>query len=88
MMGSWLVEDWDGYESVVDYAFSRLLRIQTSEHPLLIAEPTHNTTEQREKLAELAFEKLNVPALYLQRNAVLSTCVFDRNFPLILITSD
>lgn len=67
--------DWEGYEQIVDHAFMRLLRVNLNEHPLLIAEPCHTTSAQREKLAEMVFEKWNVPAFFLQRSAALSTFV-------------
>ena len=37
------------------------MRQQTAEHPLMLAEPSHNTKEAREKLVALLFEKYNAP---------------------------
>ncbi len=37
------------------------MRLTTEEHPFLLAEPTHNTKEAREKMVELMFEKYNAP---------------------------
>ncbi len=45
------------------YARRDRLRANPSEHPLMLAEPTLNTRELREKTVELAFEKLAPPAI-------------------------
>ena len=37
------------------------MRLSTEEHPMLLAEPSHNTPAAREKMVELMFEKYNVP---------------------------
>lgn len=66
------VNDWDAVEQVWSYAFNQSLRANTSEHPVLLAEPSFNTREAREKSAEIFFEKYNVPALFICKNAVLS----------------
>jgi actin-like protein 6A len=59
-------------EKVWDYGFRQLLRSSdVSAHPTLIAEPPYSILSQREKIAEIMFEKFNVPALFLARSAVL-----------------
>jgi actin-like protein 6A len=37
------------------------MRLDTAVHPMLLAEPSHNTREAREKMVELMFEKYNAP---------------------------
>ncbi|KAJ3119152.1 Actin-like 6A [Nowakowskiella sp. JEL0407] len=69
---SGLIEDWDAFEDLLDYAYATRLRLNPVDHPLLICEPSWSTKEHREKIAEIMFEKYNVPALYLGRSAVLS----------------
>ncbi|KAI8820591.1 actin family [Fimicolochytrium jonesii] len=78
-----VVEDWETYEALWDHAFSRL-RVDSSEHPLLLSEPSWNPRESREKLIELAFEKYNVPCFYLARNAVLAAFAAGRSTALVL----
>ncbi|KND04519.1 uncharacterized protein SPPG_00248 [Spizellomyces punctatus DAOM BR117] len=78
-----VVEDWDVYETLWDHAFSRL-RVESSEHPLLLSEPSWNPRESREKLIELAFEKYDVPCFYLARSAVLSAFAAGRSTALVL----
>ena len=66
------VSDWDAYEQLWTYVFDKQLRLSAKEHPLLLCEPAHSTKEQREKLAQLAFEKFEVPALYFGKSPVLN----------------
>lgn len=43
-----------------------------AESPLLVAEPSHNPTKNREKAIEIAMEDWGVPAFYLARSGVLA----------------
>ncbi|KAJ8926897.1 hypothetical protein NQ314_020749 [Rhamnusium bicolor] len=42
------------------------------DHPILLTEPPWITPPKREEMAELMFEKYNVPAVYLAKNASLA----------------
>ncbi|KAK8515633.1 hypothetical protein V6N13_139395 [Hibiscus sabdariffa] len=68
-----VVVDWDIVDNIWDHAFKDCLLIDPKEHPMLLAEPSSNTQQQREKTAELMFEKYKVPALFLAKNAVLTS---------------
>jgi actin-like protein 6A len=68
-----LVENWDLMEKLWDHAFKDRLRIQPEEHPMLLAEPSFNKEENREKMLEIMFEKYKVPAVFISKNAVLSS---------------
>lgn len=37
------------------------MRLNPTEHPIMLAEPSHNTKEVREKTVELMFEKYGTP---------------------------
>ena len=50
----------------------------------MLAEPTLNTRELREKTVELAFEKLAPPALFLARSAVLTSFAMGRQSSLVV----
>lgn len=67
-----LLSDWDIAEGLWDHAFKDRLRLNPAEYAVMMAEPSHNTKEIREKTVELMFEKFGVPALFLAKNAVLS----------------
>jgi actin-like protein 6A len=46
------------------------LLVDPKEHPMLLAEPSFNTQQNREKMVELIFEKYGAPAVFLAKNAV------------------
>lgn len=55
-----------------------------AEQPLLVSEPAANPKEQRAKLAELLFEKLQAPALFLARAPVLAAFAAGRPTALVV----
>jgi len=63
---------------------SERLRINPVEHPIMLAEPSHNTIENREKLCQLMFEQYQPPALFLAKNAVLSSFATGRQTSLVV----
>lgn len=79
-----IVADWDIVESIWDHAFRECLLIDPKEHPMLLAEPCANTQQQREKAAEIMFEKYQVPALFLAKNAVLTSFASGRATSLVV----
>ncbi|KAF0924538.1 hypothetical protein E2562_010178 [Oryza meyeriana var. granulata] len=78
------VTDWDIVDNIWNHAFRQRLLINPEEHPMLIAEPSTNTGQQREKAAELMFEKYKVPALFLAKNAVLTSFASGRATSLVV----
>ncbi|XP_047337580.1 actin-related protein 4-like [Impatiens glandulifera] len=79
-----VVMDWDIVENIWDHAFRECLLIDPKEHPMLLAEPSSNNQQQREKAAELMFEKYKVPALFLAKNAVLTSFASGRATSLVV----
>ncbi|KAI4347161.1 hypothetical protein L6164_007999 [Bauhinia variegata] len=79
-----VVVDWDIVDNIWDHAFRECLLIDPKEHPMLLAEPSSNTQQQRERTAELMFEKYNVPALFLAKNAVLTSFASGRATSLVV----
>ncbi|KAF8388449.1 hypothetical protein HHK36_027121 [Tetracentron sinense] len=79
-----VVVDWDIVDSIWDHAFRERLLIDPKEHPMLLAEPSSNTPQQRERTAELMFEKYKVPALFLAKNAVLTSFASGRATSLVV----
>uniref|UniRef100_A0ACD5XJ33 Uncharacterized protein n=1 Tax=Avena sativa TaxID=4498 RepID=A0ACD5XJ33_AVESA len=78
------VTDWDVLDNIWNHAFRSRLLINPEEHPMLIAEPSTNSGQQREKAAELMFEKYKVPALFLAKNAVLTSFASGRATSLVV----
>ncbi|GBG64754.1 hypothetical protein CBR_g46712 [Chara braunii] len=79
-----LVADWDLVEGLWEHAFRERLLVDPREHPMLLAEPSHNTNSSRETTVELMFEKHQVPALFLAKNAVLTSFASGRATSLVV----
>lgn len=71
-MRNGMIENWDLFEKILDYSYSKCLLTSSKYHPVLFVESPLNVRSKREKLTELMFEKYNVPAVYLSKNAVLA----------------
>ena len=59
---------------IFEYIFSQLglNQEQYKEHPLLITEPINNKKSNSEKISQILFEKLNIPALIFAKQPLLS----------------
>lgn len=79
-----VVVDWDIVDNIWDHAFRERLLIDPKEHPMLLAEPSSNNPLQREKAAELMFESYKVPALFLAKNAILTSFASGRATSLVV----
>ncbi|CAJ0923826.1 unnamed protein product, partial [Mesorhabditis belari] len=67
-----MIDDWDLFEQMLDFAYKDCLRTESQYHPVLFSESAWNEKAKREKLTELMFEKYNVPAFFVVKNAVLT----------------
>ncbi len=67
-----VVKDWNAMQKIWNYIFFKDLKIDPAEHPILLTEAPLNPKENRERMAEIMFETFNVPALYVNVQAVLS----------------
>lgn len=79
-----MVDNWDLFEKIIDYSYSKCLYTEPQYHPVLFSEPPLNNKSKREKLTELMFEKYNVPALFLCRNAVLAAYSCGRSTSIVV----
>ena len=59
---------------IFEYLFKQmeLNSQQIKEHPLLISEPINNRYSNSEKISEILFEKMNIPALIFAKQPLLS----------------
>ncbi|XP_049775021.1 actin-like protein 6B [Schistocerca gregaria] len=67
-----MIDDWDLFEQVLDYTYAKCIQSESEYHPVLMSEAPWNVRAKRERLTELMFEKYNVPAFFLVKNAVLA----------------
>ncbi|KAJ1842250.1 NuA4 histone acetyltransferase subunit, partial [Coemansia sp. RSA 2703] len=79
-----LVEDWDMYEKIWEYAVKTRLHVKAEEHPVMVSEAAWNTSAHRAKLIELAFEKFNCPAFYVCKTPVLAAFGTGKHTGLVL----
>mmetsp|Transcript_4670 Transcript_4670/g.4570 ORF Transcript_4670/g.4570 Transcript_4670/m.4570 type:complete len:354 (+) Transcript_4670:85-1146(+) len=67
-----VVKDWDAMEKIWAYTFQKFERMDRSRTPLLLTEAPMNPLKNREKMAEIMFEKFGFLALDVQVQATLS----------------
>ncbi|KAF7636979.1 hypothetical protein Mgra_00003558 [Meloidogyne graminicola] len=89
-----IVTDWNDMLKIWQYIYSsdqlRFIKIisEPNEHPVLLTEAPLNPQNNREKAAEIFFETFNVPALYIQIQAVLSLYSSGRTTGVVLDSGD
>jgi actin-related protein 2 len=66
-----IVRNWEEAEYLWDYTFSEKLHINSSECKILLTEPPMNPKKNRERLAQVMFEKYGFQAVYVAIQAVL-----------------
>ena len=71
-------------QQVMDYSYDKVIKSESAQHPVLFSEAAWNHKVRREKLTEIMFEKYNVPAFFLCKNAVLSAFANGRSTGIIL----
>ena len=67
-----LIADWDNMEKIWDAVFTNELKASPEEHFVLLSEIPQNPDKNREKMAEIMFEKFQVPGLYIENQALLA----------------
>lgn len=82
-----IVSDWDSMERLWRHMYTDL-NAQPSAQAVLVTEAPMNPKENREKVAEVLFENLEVPAMQLQIQAVLALYACGRNTGVVLDSGD
>ncbi|CAD1479846.1 unnamed protein product [Heterotrigona itama] len=84
LMKDGMIEDWEMFERLTEYTYKQRLHALPEHHPILMTECPWNTRLKREKLLELMFEKFNVPAMYICKNAVLAAYANGRSTAMVV----
>ncbi|CAB3981102.1 actin 6A [Paramuricea clavata] len=79
-----MIEDWDMFENLVEHVYKQHIRSDPSLHPVLMSEASWNVRPKREKLTELMFEKYDIPAFFLCKDAVLTSFAHGRYTGLVI----
>jgi actin-related protein len=67
-----IITHWDDMEELWHHIFYNELRVTPEEHPILLTEGPMNPKANKERTAEIMFEKFKVPALYTSIQSVLA----------------
>lgn len=67
-----IIKDWDDMELIWHHMLYNELRIAPEDHNMILTDIPSNSPENREKMVQRMFEKLNVPGLYISMTSVLA----------------
>ncbi|XP_060702571.1 actin-like [Hemiscyllium ocellatum] len=83
-----IIVDWTAAEDLLRHVFYEDLKVSPEEHAILISDPPLSPTTNREKIAELLFERFNVPAMHVSYQSVLAVYSYGKTSGLVVDSGD
>ncbi|XP_041060907.1 actin-like [Carcharodon carcharias] len=83
-----IIVDWTAAEDLLRHVFYEDLKVSPEEHAILISDPPLSPTTNREKIAELLFERFNVPAMHVSYQSVLAVYSYGKTTGLVVDSGD
>lgn len=83
-----IVQDWDDMELIWHHTFFNELRVEPSEHPILLTEAAMNPKANRERMTQIIFDTFRAPAMYVAIQAVLSLYASGRTTGIVCDVGD
>ena len=83
-----IVTNWEDMEMIWSHVFYNELRIEPSEHPILLTEPPLNPKANRERMAGIVFNSFNAPSFQIAIQATLSLYASGRTEGCVLDSGD
>lgn len=78
------IVDFDLYENLIQSVLTNEMRFNIQEFSFLLAEDNLHNRAQRERIAQIFYETLNIKNLFFSKNAVLSCFATGRSTALVL----
>jgi len=82
------IRNWDDILHIWDYTFNNKLKIDPTEHKILLTEPPMNPSKNKEKMLETMFEKYQFPQAHVAIQAVLVLYAQGLNTGVVVDTGD
>jgi len=83
-----IIKDMDAMEKIWYYTFHGILNVDPSQYNVFLTEAPANPSSNREKMAEIMFEKFNVAGMYVSMQALLSLYAVNKTTGVVLDVGD
>ncbi|NXC44271.1 ACTL9 protein, partial [Penelope pileata] len=84
VMQNGLIANWEAAENLWHHLLEHELHVSPRDHALLLTEPPFSPASSQEKMAEVAFEALQTPGLFMAPQPVLAAYAHGKTSALVL----